>query len=309
MSGTNQHTWRVNNINPQQTFKSEESEGIRWNSGFRPSNNPVEPSLGKEYSLSIPFLLSSDKGTGGFMIFNPAPNVPSYEDAYYGISRFDLPVSYFWHVEYSILSDEGRKDLEYKAGFLERLRNSNDYNFMTESQMAKSFYSVMKSNVGITMNPFKNLIYSIENRLRTKKQFEIILRDVFEGDAKFAGEYSKVTGVKFEPGEKYKGLVFGTDSNVYMRKGSDLYFGVNEDAKVYIDYGDEKTHIVRVNSPYKIRKGKEGLEIEILGTGLQQLKIFAPGGADFDGDEWDAVKDGDYYTLTRYGGATVLTVK
>ncbi|MBO9600423.1 MAG: VCBS repeat-containing protein, partial [Cohnella sp.] len=47
--GTNQHTWRVNNLVPTQTLREELKSGIWWNSGFRPSGNPYEPSLAGEY--------------------------------------------------------------------------------------------------------------------------------------------------------------------------------------------------------------------------------------------------------------------
>jgi hypothetical protein len=201
------------------------------------------------------------------------------------------------------------KDLAYKADFLDSFRNTNDYNFMTEEQMAKSFLLALKSRVDISYNPVLKLFYNLQNRLRTKKHFEISLKAVNNMDAGFYGEYAGVLGVKFETGEKFSGCKFSTDSDIYMRRGNGLYLGVGGRVKVYADYSDDGPHIERVNVPVNINKAKDGFDIDILGEGLLQIKFYAPGGMEYQGEGWEMESDGDCYILTRFGDRTKLNVK
>lgn len=307
-TGANQHTWRVNNLNPVQTFISEMKSGIWWNSGFKPANNPLEPSLAREYAWSVPFLLAEGRDTKEMIIFNPAPNLPLYEDAYYAIARFDMPVSHFWHVEYDVKTTEGLKNINYKAAFLDRFRNDNDYNFMTESQMVKTFMAVMKSEVKLTLNPVEKILYSVQNRFRTKQQFGFYLKKETAGIPEPARDYANVAGVKIEAGERFEARRFMTDSDIYYRKGNDLYLAVGSRTNVHTGTGEDGPHIERANCPVEVSRIGNHFNIDIRGKGLQQLKFYAPNGIDVFSEGWEKSGDGGHFVLTRYGDATRLEV-
>ncbi|UJF33160.1 hypothetical protein [Paenibacillus hexagrammi] len=70
--GTNQHTWRVNNPNHQQTMRSEQAQDMWYNFGFLPSESPV---LSRPESVwSLPFLLQGEQRDGKpFLIHTPTP--------------------------------------------------------------------------------------------------------------------------------------------------------------------------------------------------------------------------------------------
>jgi len=308
-TGTNQHTWRIDNLDATQTLNSEYDSGIWWNFGFRPSNNPYEPSLAYEYAWSIPFLLSNGTEQREMVLFNPAPNVTNYQGIYPSIARYDMPVSYFYHVEYAIQSSEGVKDLENKTQYLENFRNENDYNFMTEEQMFKSFLAVFKSKVSVSFNPVKKLFYSFENKLRTRQHLELYLNLDKASDSSITQEYSSAVGIKFEPGEKYLGSSFQTDSEIYLKKGRDLYLGLDKNTKIFIDPKNEAPHIMRVNMPVNIEHNGTTLDIDLLDSGLQQIKLYAPDGIELYNKDWELTGDKDYYILTRYGDKTKLSLK
>ena len=308
-TGTNQHTWRINNLNPTQTLLSEFTNGIWWNSGFKPSNNPVEPSLGWEYAWNFPYLLSIKDKSENMMLFNASLNIPNYEAAYPSISRLDMPVSYFYHIEYPILTEEGIKDLSYKAQFLNQFRNENDYNFMTEEQMAKSFMAALKSQYRLTSNPVKKIFYYFENKIRTRQHFDLNIQSNKSKIPEFAYDYSDALGLKIEIGEKYDGLQFNSDSKIFMRKGKDIYISAGDKTEVYLDPKEDKPHIVRVNVPVEVKEASGNVSVVFKGKALQQIKIFAPNDIEVLSDGWDLEKVDSYYTLTRYGDITTLNYK
>ncbi|MDF2524136.1 MAG: repeat protein, partial [Clostridiales bacterium] len=217
LTGANQHTWRINNSNSTQTMLSESKNGIWWNSGFRPSNNPVEPSLGWEYAWNFPFLLSNKEKNENMLLFNAALNIPNYEEAYPNIAKFDMPISYFFHIEYDMLSEEGRKGLSYKAQFLNRFRNENDYNFMTEEQMAKSFMAALKTRYSINSNILKKVFNNIESNMRKCQHKELLITSDKTEIPNYTKDYADSLGLKIETGEKFNDLKFNTNTKIYMR--------------------------------------------------------------------------------------------
>lgn len=309
ITGANQHTWRINNLNPAQTFKSELANGIWWNFGFRPSKNPVEPSLGWEYAWNFPFLLSHKEKNENMVLFNAALNISNYEDAYPSISRLDMPVSYFYHIEYAIQTEAGRKDLSYKAQFLDRFRNENDYNFMTEDQMAKSFIAALKSHYSINTSIIKKAFDNLENKVRTKPTIEFTIKSDKSQIPEFANDYSNSLGLKVETGEKYDGLQFKTDSKIFARRGKDLYFSAGSKTILFVDPNEDKPHIVRVNVPVEVKEVSGDVSVKFKDKAFQQIKIYAPYGIDILNDGWDIKKADKYYILTRYGDITTLNFK
>jgi hypothetical protein len=94
-----------------------------------------------------------------------------------------------------------------------------------------------------------------------------------------------------------------------MRDGHDLYFSASGKVKLYIDTSPDTNHIVRANLPIKIHRTATSEEIEILDSGLQQLKLYAPKGINVTTKDWKVVKEGNYYILTRYGDKIKLHIK
>lgn len=212
---------------------------------------------------------------------------------YDSISSLDLPITYFYHIEYPILKDKGLQDLRYKAEVLDRIRNEKDYNFMTETQMFNSFFSVMNSKIDTSYDyNGGDFILSFENVNKDPSQ----------------GIYKDTVGIEFEPGEKYAGYNFSTDANIYLRRGRNLYIGLGEKASIYVSDEKDCPHIVRANIPVSIKKHEENMVLNIEEGGLQQIKLYAPRGVEVLNHEFLVRKEEDYYTLTRYGEPTVLEI-
>lgn len=286
--GTNQHTWRINNISPTQSFHSEIQEGIKWNSGFRPSQKAGEPSLSRDYIWAMPFYLSNGEKVEDFILFNPAPNIPIHESAYKSISSLDLPITYFYHMEYAVQEEKGLKDLRYKASFLNNLRNKYDYNFMTENQMFEAFSSVMNGDVHIS---------------RVEKDGKISF--TFTP----SNPNENVLGIKFEPGEALEDKDFFVDGDIYIRKGKNLYIGLNRKVNLIEGKVEDSPHIERVNVPVDIQYEEEYMEIKLKKKGLQQVKIYAPKGIEVLNEDFEIKNEGNSYIFTRYGDETTLKLK
>ncbi|MBU5436984.1 VCBS repeat-containing protein [Tissierella sp. MSJ-40] len=292
--GVNQHTWNINNISPTQTFYSEQKEGISWNSGFRPSGKAGEPSLSKDYIWAMPFRLEKGYETKDFILFTPAPHMPILEKAYDSITALDMPISYFYHMEYAVNTPKGLEDLRYKAEALNKMRNEKDYNFMMEPQMFKAFEANMKSKVKVLKNTVSNN-YSYT--------FEVDNQNLKDND------YANTIGISFELGESLLSYDFQTDADIYQRKDKNLYIGLNKKVNVTLSSGKDNPHIVRVNGPVEIGKERDSMKINLNYAGLQQLKVYAPGGIEVKNKDFKVVNEGDYFVLTRYGDKTILEIK
>ena len=236
----------------------------------------------------MPFYLSNGEKVEDFILFNPAPNIPIYESAYKSISFLDLPITYFYHMEYAVQEEKGLKDLRYKASFLNNLRNKYDYNFMTENQMFEAFSSVMNGDVHIS---------------RVEKDGKISFTFIPSN----ANE--NVLGIKFEPGEALKDKDFFVDGDIYIRKGKNLYIGLNRKVNLIEGKVEDSPHIERVNVPVEIQYEEEYMEIKLKKKGLQQVKIYAPKGIEVLNDDFEIKNDGDSYIFTRYGDETTLKLK
>lgn len=308
-TGANQHTWRINNIDPTQTLFNEYKSGLSWNFGFEVPNSRMDPSYGAETVWSLPFYMMRGGQQTGMMLFSPSPSLTSLKPLFGSTAAWDMPVSYYMHVEYDAVRNPEK--LAKMAEFMDRFRDDNDYNFMTEEQMAKSFAAALNEKVKVTGNPFNEFIYFIENQVRTFKQLDITLSaDVAMDQRKLLdGPYRDTAGVKVEAGEKFLSSRLETDADIYMRKGNDLYIGLNRPVRIYTAKTEEqKPHIVRVNLPVKITKSGSRMKIGFLDGGLQQIKLYVPDNDIKVGNsEWDIEKaGGGMYILTRFGGPAEL---
>lgn len=319
-TGTNQHTWRVNNLDPVQTVREEMKAGIWWNSGFRPPANPYEPSLAGEYLWTMPFLLADKEGVEPFVIANPSPDLSLFENAYASYAALDMPITHFYHMEYAILEPENEAGYAKKVQFLDQFRDQHDYNFMTEEQMFRSVMAAYQADSSLETPFLSNVWSAISNRIRTKQELSVNvqtngLRDMdwnTEPDPKLQeiiASYLPAVGYKVELGSKYKGYVPATDAPISMYRGSVLYFGGAAEAAISIEpaYPD-KPRIERVNVPVKVERDGSDVRLELLGQSLQQVKLYAPNGLEVHSEGWKLEQSEDKlrYVLTRIGDATTL---
>ncbi len=294
--GTNQHTWCINRNNPTQTFNSEMKYGIWWNSGFRASNSPIEPSFGSEFVWGMPFKLTEGRQTKDMVIFTPAPFYYNYKGLYDYIGKWDLPISYFYHIEKPINNEEGIEFLTGITEGLNKFRYKYNYNFMSETQMAKSFMTAIDSEVYIT-DSFDSSGITLIPRVYAKE--------------KYVGSYQNALGVKVEIGEKYLDRFIKTDADIYLRDGKDIYLGLNK--AVNIDFVTnrimDKPHITMVNQPISIDSNIHAMRITFKDKGLNEITFYAPNGIKTFSKGWKMDKQGEYVTLTKYGNGEVLSIK
>lgn len=307
-NGTNQHTWQVSSDDSVQTFLNEYNSGLAWNSGFRPANSNVDPSIGAEYAWILPFYLCQDISSTQMLMFNTTNNLARL---YANKGNWDTVVSYYRHPEYEAYKNPA--ELEKLASQLDQFRDVFNYNFMSEDQMAKSLMTQLNSKILVTKNPFLEIINMFQNNIRTMKQFNATLSPIIKKD-KYGimnGPYGKVTGVKVEPAEIFLSAPIDTDANVYMRKGSDLYIGLDKSVKIFISKNpQERFHIERVNLPVDIKTYNKGLKIKFLDGGLQQVKVNAPNNLTvLNSSEWKVENLGNNrFVLTRFGGPVELNI-
>lgn len=321
-AGTNQHTWRMNNLDTVQSILSEKEAGIWWNSGFRPPSNPYEPSLSGEYAWTMPFLLANKEKVEPFIVYNPAPNLPIFADAYDSYAALDMPITHFYHMEYAILEPESKSSYAPKVQFLDQFRDEHDYNFMTEEQMFRSIMAAYQADSTIETPILRGLWDRISNRIRTKQQMRLTIHT--KGDRELnwmsqpdsnlqeaISDYRAAVGYKVELGSRYKGYIPVADSPIAMYRGSTLYVGGSTEVEISLGQDVPKgPRIERMNQPAKVDRDGSNARIQWLGQGLQQIKLYAPNGLEVHSEGWktEASVDKKRYVLTRYGGATTLEV-
>lgn len=306
-TGANQHTWRINQWDGTQTVKSEYARGIWWNSGFRPANQTVEPTLGTEYARILPFRLVTEGRPVDMLIVNGAPNSSLYPDLYAGIARFDLPVSYFAHVEYGVLKPAQRQGLLEIAAFLSSFRDEYLYNFMTETQMMKSILANLKADIICNDNNPQ----SLWNHTDQAQPFHLQLCNIPQASDEKIGLYAQTVGVKVEVGEALLNQELVTDAPIYCRVGHDLYLNVAETVTVHAENNlaeKDSPHVVRANLPVVATVEQDKLTIKIQDRGLQQVVIYASAVPRSYNSDWSVEQRGDYYTFTRFGQPGTLEV-
>lgn len=290
--GVDQHTWKINN-DYLQTFDNEILSGLWYNFGFNPPNEPDNPRDGKEFMWSMPFMLSDSTSTREFLLSSPSPNLFNYSNVYNSLAALNMPITYFEHIEYGYNNPQKIEDLKFMAQFLNKVRYNNEYNFMLESQMAKSFLATIFSKANIIFN--KNVIAITADNSKVPN---------------LADEYKVTLGLKFERGEKYKDINISTSSPIYYERDGNIYFGLTGKTKVILNQkSNDSFHIVRSNVPLKIHSLFGTTKIDLLSPGMQEIKLYSKDKLDIKGDNIRLQKEGDYYTITHYGDSTGITIK
>ncbi len=311
--GTNQHTWRINNKDHQQTLRSEEQDGMWYNFGFLPSESPV---ISRPESIwSLPFLLQDKQGSTDrtMLIHTPTPVLRTGDyattDVFESMVKLDMPIDYFEHIEYHFPEPAKIADLTQFADYFDKLRTKHDYNFMTEKQMAKSFLTAIKSEVRISQSWTFYLWDKLKDRLAGgNPHFHATLTPNAKAVPSLAEEYAGTLGVVIEKGEKLALYSLQSDSDTYTTIDNRFYVGLAGPSAISIAPAKERLHIVRANVPFSLTAQGNTRNLELKAAGLQQVKLFSPAELEFTGDakiEYDAANH--LYTITRYGDVTTIS--
>ncbi|WP_349408665.1 VCBS repeat-containing protein [Pseudalkalibacillus sp. SCS-8] len=274
-------------LNPK---KLPDFEGIRWKTATH-TDEEEQPN-----QLTIPFVRMDGKVLTGEVYHEPniGENTP-----FQTYDRFDLPFSE------RLTSVKGDAWLKRLANYSKQM----DYNNMSEQQLYKSVLAAQQTTSTLNYNPIEKVFSDFQNLLRRKLHHTVYIEnnENNEIDAELIGPYNQSIGYKVELGEKYTGFLFNTDAPIYMNKGSTLYFSGKEKIKLKLatEYIDEP-HIVRSNIPIEVDENNRNVTINLLDSGMQQIKVYAPEGLKLTDDEWDVEQRGRTYILTRYGGQTTL---
>ncbi|HEY1212517.1 MAG TPA: VCBS repeat-containing protein, partial [Bryobacteraceae bacterium] len=314
--GTNQHTWRINNVNQQQTLRSEQQQSMWYNFGFLPSDSPV---IARPDSIwSLPFLLQDQKGGTDptMLIHTPTPVLRTGDyattDIFESMVKLDMPIDYFEHIEYHFPVPGKIADLTEFADYFNKLRTKHDYNFMTETQMAQSFLAAMKGEVRISQTWATYWWDKLKDRLAGgSPHWHAMLTPDITKVPGLAGEYKNTLGVVIEKGEKLAPYSLQSNSNIFTTQDNRFYVGLSGPSSVGIAPGKESFHVVRSNVPFKLTSKSSGYSIDLKSAGLQQFKLYSPNELHFTGAndlkvEYDTAAH--TYTITRYGDSITLTI-
>ncbi|MDQ0892015.1 hypothetical protein QFZ81_007103 [Paenibacillus sp. V4I9] len=312
--GTNQHTWRINNIDHHQTLENEQQQGLWYNFGFLSPDSPVIPR--PEEIWSLPFLLQDKQGNTDqtMLIHTPTPVLRTGDyattDVFESMVKLDMPIDYFEHIEYHFPVPSKVADLTEFADYFDKLRTKHNYNFMTETQMAKSFLTALKSEVRISHSWASYLWDKLKDRLSGgSPHFHATLTPNTDKVPNLAGEYATTLGVVIEKGEKLALYSLQGDSDIYTTIDNRFYLGLAKPSSIGIGATKEKFHVVRSNVPFELTQQGNTHQLVLKSAGLQQVKVFSPTELLFDGSdakiEYDAQTH--MYTITRYGDLTTLS--
>jgi hypothetical protein len=314
-TGTNQHTWRINNADRLQTLKNEHSADIWFNFGFKPSHAPTDPQWGPDYIWGVPFLL---RGQGmdlnnPMLLYTPAPTLRiggdySSEDIYESFTALDLPITYFEHIEYHF--PDKTADLEQFVEYFDRIRNEFDYNFMSEPQMARSFLTSLAGEVHISRSWGRMIIDLMKDWLGQGRHLTLRIQADTAKVPSQAGEYRDTLGIVIDPGEQYRGHPFGTNADLFLKRNNQLYVGLNRAVTVGISWAEEPMHLIRANVPVNITKDEARWTIETGAAGMQQLKLYSPKPVTIEGPELRVEHDktAGTYTVTHFGEPVTIKV-
>ncbi|MFK7694713.1 FG-GAP repeat domain-containing protein [Paenibacillus sp. HJGM_3] len=319
LTGTNQHTWRINNTDNLQTLRNENDAGIWFNFGFKPPNDPLEPQYGQDYIWGFPFLLADEKLKQPMLLFTPGKLLPYNSetqklegtDLYKGLAKLDMPINYFEHIEYQERPYRLAYFQEF-AQFFDRLRTEQDYNFVSEPQMARSMLASLMSDIHVSRSWFAYGLDKLRNKLGNGKHLSLKVKaDTSRVPDGMAQEYRDAVGVVFEPGQAYANIPFGTDSDIVTMKDKKIYVGLQGRTSIAVDWKQQpELHIERVNVPVTIDKSRSGWTVGLNSDGMQQIKLFSPDklrieGTDLKIDKFEA-EGNNVYTITHFGEKTTI---
>lgn len=318
LTGTNQHTWRVGHLDPRQTFRSESEAGIWFNFGFRAPYSPEEPHYGRPYLWGLPFLLQDGELARPMVLGTPIQiwRGEATRDIYDSYAMLDLPIDYFEHIEYHF---PGRvPELLAYVKVLDEIRNTHDYNFVTEMQMAKASIAALAGDVRISQSWASWLWDKLRDKVRGGVHFGVTLTARVSGPAaELAGDYVRAMGATIETGPALSRYRLDTDSPIYSRGPGSLHVAIDGQTRITIGWGPEPFHLLRSNVPTTVEPiddGKAGWRIKLNDDGMQQAKLYSPAPLAIEGPDGLKVEegrlgDGYFYTVTHFGERIEVTAR
>ncbi|MEI7025622.1 FG-GAP repeat domain-containing protein [Paenibacillus sp. y28] len=327
-AGTNQHTWRINNPGRLQTLRNERDSGLWFNFGFRPSYVATDPQLGWEYMWSSPFLMQDPSQSVDaakekpMLLMAPAIRlrqdpVFNTEHVYKSYAALDMPLTYFEHIEYQ--TPQKLLELKQFVTYLDDMRTKEEYNFMSEPQMARSMLAALTADIQPQRSWLHLAADSLRNLLGNGKHLTLSIRaDRSHIPAQAAG-YAQSLGIMIEAGEAYANQPLVTDSDIFVRKGSRLYAGLGQQASatVRIGWDREPLHLVRANVPVEISKTGSRWTMKLADGGMQQIKLYSPVPLSIEGPDLvissapagnDRAPEALTYTVTHFGEPVTVNV-
>lgn len=295
--GVNHHTWRINE-HALQTFLAEQAAGIYYDFGFHPFAAPGQPRDGKSFMPFVaPYRLTIGEEVEPFLLWAPVPEVQKYPLAYQSMQSFDLPLTYFDHVENRlVMGGQERTNLVKTIETLARIQQEGNYSFMTEAQIAKSLFNQ----------------YYCQLDVKIEADTITLAADVSRVPAQ-AAEYQGASGVRFLPGAALANANLSTDAWLRYRPvdTNDLYIGLLGPAK--ITWGEPmptpQFEILCANTPITVvSTHDDATELELTTTGMQQLVLRSATPLEIQGEELLIDQTADTYTITHYGPSCRVTI-
>lgn len=282
--GANHHTWRISREEPSRTFKNLTDAGIWWNFGFNPPNVGSAPRDGKEFLWVIPFLYPQED----LILFSPAPHALNYSQTWESMAHFDIPLTYFEHIEHSLYRGTKHYDnLMLTINFMNDFKDRHEYNFMTEEQMARAMLNTFHTELNIIIE---------EDTLQIHPDTKNV--------PELAKEYTGTLGLKIELGETYSNKDIDTSSFFYTHKDQGYYIGLAEPTTIsFVDNStmNDQFHIIRSNGPLNITQTENGFILESTTRGMQEVKFYSPIPVTLSGPDLKIIKEGNFYTFTHFG--------
>lgn len=294
--GVNHHTWRINE-NALQTFLVEQEVGISYDFGFHPYKSPGQPRDGKAFMPFVaPFRLTVGEKAEPFLLWAPVPEVRTFAPAYRSMQKFDLPITYFDHVENRLtVGSHQRALLTATVEALGRVQREGNYSFMTEEQVAKSLFNHYYCNLEVTFG---------ENGITLEADVSQVPEQ--------AAEYKGAIGVHFLPGADLASTNLSTDAWLRYRSQdrNDLYVGLLGPTQIV--WGEEELpapqlEILCSNTPINVlANDDDGIELELATKGMQQLVLRSSTPLIIEGEGLLIDKADDVYTITHYGTSCLV---
>ncbi|MGG1518869.1 VCBS repeat-containing protein [Paenibacillus oryzisoli] len=313
--GTNQHTWRLNNQDHDQTLRTENEQSVWYNFGFLPPESPVISR--PENIWSLPFLLQDEQGKMDttMLIHAPTPVLRQGDyattDVFESMVKLDMPIDYFEHIEYHFPVPTKVADLKDFADYFDKLRTKHDYNFMTETQMASSFLTALRGEVTISQSWASYLWDKLKDRLAGgSPHFHATLTPKTAGVPALAEGYADALGVVVEKGDRLALYAIQNDADIFTTGDNNkLYVGLPKAASLHIGPNEDRFHLVRSNVPYSLIKNGGTTQLTLQAAGLQQVKLYSPIELKIDASGGTVAYDAaaKTYTITRYGDVATIS--
>jgi hypothetical protein len=250
------------------------------------------------------------------LLHTPTPvlnvNTSPSTDIFESMAKLDMPIDYFEHIEYHFPIPAKIANLTEFAAYFDKLRNDQDYNFVTEDQMAQTFLTAIKGEVTVSHSWGSYLWDKLKNRLvRGSPHWGASITPNLSQIPKQAEEFAGTLGVVIEKGNKYYDYSLNTDSDVYLQREGSFYVGLSKPVHVHIGASGNRLHVVRANVPFQIHQENNAQRIDLQAAGMQQIKIFSPAAILIEGSDLkiDAQPDNHTYTVTHYGDKTSITIR